>query len=100
MRMRCQRRKHDLPNGSSPFLEPALPHRRSVFLAAIAALFFASMGCAVAESPDSPRADNHTYAQNFRHMVLATCIANAYTGDKQAAIDAGSSVSALRDWAY
>jgi hypothetical protein len=31
-------------------------------------------------------------------MVLATCIANAYRHDKDAAIDAGSSVSALRDW--
>lgn len=33
-------------------------------------------------------------------MVLATCIANAYRTDKDAAIDAGSSVSALRDWTY
>ncbi|AEG71923.1 type VI secretion system amidase immunity protein Tai4 [Ralstonia solanacearum] len=31
-------------------------------------------------------------------MVLATCIANAYRSDKDAAEDAGSSVSALRDW--
>jgi hypothetical protein len=33
-------------------------------------------------------------------MVLATCIANAYKNDRDAAVDAGSSVSALRDWAY
>lgn len=31
-------------------------------------------------------------------MVLATCIANAYKNDKDAAVDVGSSVSALRDW--
>lgn len=31
-------------------------------------------------------------------MVLATCIANAYQKDRNAAVDAGSSVSALRDW--
>lgn len=33
-------------------------------------------------------------------MVLATCIATAYKNDQDVAIDAGSSVSALRDWAY
>lgn len=31
-------------------------------------------------------------------MVLATCIATAYRSDKGVAVDAGSSVSALRDW--
>lgn len=31
-------------------------------------------------------------------MVLATCIANAYHSDAHAFADAGSSVSALRDW--
>jgi hypothetical protein len=33
-------------------------------------------------------------------MVLATCIANAYKQDSNASVDAGSSVSALRDWTY
>lgn len=33
-------------------------------------------------------------------MVLATCIAQAYQIDSGAATDAGSSVSALRDWTY
>jgi hypothetical protein len=33
-------------------------------------------------------------------MVLATCIANAYKDDEDAAKDSGSSVSALRDWTY
>jgi Type VI secretion system (T6SS), amidase immunity protein len=48
----------------------------------------------------SPQAGARTYAQNYKDMVLATCIANAYKNDKGAAIDAGSSVSALRDWTY
>lgn len=45
-----------------------------------------------------PQAGARTYAQNYKDMVLATCIANAYKNDKDAPIDAGSSVSALRDW--
>jgi len=45
-----------------------------------------------------PEAGGRTYAQNYKDMVLATCIANAYEGDKNAAIDSGSSVSALREW--
>ncbi len=47
-----------------------------------------------------PHAMARTYAQNYKDMVLATCIANAYKNDRDAAVDAGSSVSALRDWAY
>ncbi|PCE33200.1 type VI secretion system amidase immunity protein Tai4 [Burkholderia ubonensis] len=46
----------------------------------------------------SPQAGARTYAQNYRDMILATCIANAYKNDKDAPVDAGSSVSALRDW--
>src|SRR5690606_15887516 len=38
--------------------------------------------------------------QNYKDMVLATCIANAYKTEEKAAVDAGSSVSALRDWTY
>jgi len=47
-----------------------------------------------------PDAGGRTYAQNYKDMVLATCIANAYKGDKNAAIDSGSSVAALREWTY
>ncbi|KIH81924.1 hypothetical protein UCMB321_4229 [Pseudomonas batumici] len=46
----------------------------------------------------SPEAGARTYGQNYKDMVLATCIANAYKDDKSATIDAGSSVSTLRDW--
>ena len=48
----------------------------------------------------SPQAGERTYAQNYKDMVLATCIADAYHNDPGAAVDAGSSVSALRDWTY
>ncbi|WP_338849271.1 type VI secretion system amidase immunity protein Tai4 [Massilia sp. W12] len=48
----------------------------------------------------SPQAGMRTYAQNYKDMVLASCIASAYANEKKAAIDAGSSVSALRDWTY
>lgn len=47
-----------------------------------------------------PPRNERTYAQNYRDMVLATCIANAYNGEKNTAMDAGSSVTALREWAY
>ncbi len=48
----------------------------------------------------APEAGGRNYSQNFKDMVLAICVANAYKSDKNAAIDAGSSASALRDWAY
>lgn len=48
----------------------------------------------------SPQAATRTYASNYKDMVLAACVARAYRHDVGAAIDAGSSVSALRDWTY
>lgn len=47
-----------------------------------------------------PQAAGRTYLQNYKDMVLATCISDAYKDDKTAPADAGSSVSALRDWTY
>lgn len=49
---------------------------------------------------NSPEADGRTYAQNFKDMVLADCLASAYRNEPGAATDAGSSVGALRDWTY
>ena len=46
--------------------------------------------------PKGPQAGARSNAQNFRDMVLATCIAQAYKDQPSAAADAGSSVSALR----
>ena len=48
----------------------------------------------------SPQAGGRTYAQNYKDMVLADCIATAYKDEPQAAKDAGSSASALMDWTY
>ncbi|AHG38865.1 hypothetical protein N018_00830 [Pseudomonas syringae CC1557] len=62
-------------------------------------LFLAPMSFA-SSSTSSPKGMKRTYEQNYRDMVLATCIANAYKGEKNTAMDAGSSVSALRDWAF
>ncbi len=47
---------------------------------------------------NSPQAGIRTYAQNYKDMVLAECIATAYRQDPSVARGAGSSASALRDW--
>lgn len=52
------------------------------------------------ETITSPQASARTYAQNFKDMVLAECVAEAYRREPMATRDAGSSVSALRDWTY
>jgi hypothetical protein len=67
-------------------------------LAAFALALWPPVGSAASDGRTSPQAGARTYAQNYKDMVLATCIANAYTNDRNAAVDAGSSVSALRDW--
>nr|CBJ53895.1 protein of unknown function [Ralstonia solanacearum CFBP2957] len=46
----------------------------------------------------SPQAAVRTCAQNDQDMALTTCIADANRSDKDAAADAGGSVSPLRDW--
>lgn len=68
---------------------------------AVGLLFSCFAPTSVASSPESsPQGMERTYEQNYKDMVLATCIANAYKGDKSTAMDAGSSVTALREWAY
>lgn len=52
------------------------------------------------QSINSPQAAGRTYAQNYKDMVLASCIATAYKLEPDAAQDAGSSASALIDWTY
>ncbi|MDU8604976.1 MULTISPECIES: type VI secretion system amidase immunity protein Tai4 [Pseudomonas syringae group] len=47
----------------------------------------------------SPEGMHRSYEQNFKDLVLATCIANAYASDVKVGIDAGSSVTAIEDWA-
>ncbi|UTV55700.1 type VI secretion system amidase immunity protein Tai4 [Burkholderia arboris] len=52
-----------------------------------------------AASPTStPQAGARTYAQNYKDMVFAECVATAYRNEPSAAMDAGSSASALMDW--
>lgn len=63
-------------------------------LAAFTLIFWSSASYA----HKGPEAGSRSYAQNYKDMVLTTCIAQAYAGDKNAAMDAGSSVSALIDW--
>ncbi len=46
----------------------------------------------------SPQAPARTNAQNYKDMVLASCMAQAYQRDPDAAADAGSSIAALREW--
>ncbi|MGE8481022.1 MAG: type VI secretion system amidase immunity protein Tai4 [Pseudomonas sp.] len=48
----------------------------------------------------SSQAGSRTYAQNYKDMVLADCIATAYKSEPEAAQDAGSSASALMVWTY
>jgi hypothetical protein len=50
------------------------------------------------QNRNSPQAGARTYAQNYKDTALATCITTAYKDDVDVAKDAGSSVSALRDW--
>lgn len=50
------------------------------------------------QNRNSPQAGTRTYAQNYKDTALATCITTAYKYEADVAKDAGSSVSALRDW--
>lgn len=67
--------------------------------AALLACAMLSAAAGAADRPvDGPQAGARTYAQNFKDMVLASCLARAYENDPGASTDAGSSVGALRDW--
>lgn len=52
------------------------------------------------EAEKGPQAGGRTYAQNYKDMVLARCLTEAYAGSADVAKDVGSAVSALRDWTY
>nr|WP_313625555.1 type VI secretion system amidase immunity protein Tai4 [Achromobacter sp.] len=58
------------------------------------------LGTAHAEDTNSPQAYKRSYAQNYKDLVLATCLTTAYKGSDEVAKDVGSSISALRDWSY
>ncbi|KGF66563.1 type VI secretion system amidase immunity protein Tai4 [Pseudomonas lutea] len=67
------------------------------FLRLLAIMLTASAAFAT-DRPSSPQSLGQSYEQNYKDMVLATCVASACQDDKNVASDAGSSVSALRDW--
>ncbi|WP_181134005.1 type VI secretion system amidase immunity protein Tai4 [Pseudomonas syringae] len=62
-------------------------------------LVFATTHCFADTLPSSPEGMHRSYAQNYKELVLASCIANAYAYDVKVGIDAGSSVTAMEDWA-
>lgn len=47
-----------------------------------------------------PEAASRTYAQNYKDMVLATCLTTAYRQNSEISKDVGSSISALVEWTY
>ncbi|WP_313625886.1 type VI secretion system amidase immunity protein Tai4 [Achromobacter sp.] len=66
----------------------------------ISLAFVAPGSLAQSEETNSPQAYRRTYAQNYKDMVLATCLTTAYKASDEVGKDIGSSVSALRDWTY
>nr|WP_232515106.1 type VI secretion system amidase immunity protein Tai4 [Burkholderia ambifaria] len=70
--------------------------RRVIF----SALTLAAQSGHATDTKLSPQSGARTYAQNYKDMVLAECVATAYRDQPSAAMDAGSSASALMDWTY
>lgn len=66
----------------------------------IAAILALCLGTAHADDTNSPQAYKRTYAQNYKDLVLATCLTTAYPSSTEVGKDIGSSISALRDWSY
>lgn len=69
---------------------------RTIAMAAMVPLVAAALPAQAA----GPQAAARSSLSNFKDMVLASCIAQAYGKEGGVAADAGSSVSALRDWTY
>lgn len=47
---------------------------------------------------DSPQANLRTYAQNYKDMLLAYCLARAYKAEPKASDDASATSSVLLEW--
>ena len=70
-------------------------------LAALAlSLVLTTSNCFAYPPTSSPEGMYRTFEKNYKDMALATCITTAYKYDVNVGIDAGSSVSAMRDWTY
>lgn len=72
---------------------------KSFFTSALTCFVLAASTVSASTRPSSPEGMHRTHAQNYKDMVLATCIASAYKYSPTVGTDAGSSVTALREWA-
>lgn len=67
----------------------------------IVALSVAAITSAPALSAtSSPEGMYRTFETNYKDMTLATCIDTAYANNADVSKDAGSSVTAMREWTY
>ncbi len=72
----------------------------SVVRAAAAVLLCVGLSQPALAERTSPEAPNRTNAQNYKDLVLASCLSQAFKSSPDAAGDTGSSASALVEWAY
>ncbi|KWS36449.1 type VI secretion system amidase immunity protein Tai4 [Pseudomonas syringae] len=72
---------------------------KSLFTTVLACCSLTALTIHASAQPSSPEGMYRTHAQNYKDMVLATCIASAYKFSANVGTDAGSSVTALREWA-
>lgn len=69
-------------------------------MVAAASILLSTAVNATSRDITSPQAVGRTHAQNYKDMVLAHCLTQAYRHDAGVSADVGSSLSALRDWTY
>ncbi|WP_159627512.1 type VI secretion system amidase immunity protein Tai4 [Massilia puerhi] len=74
--------------------------RPTYYLVMIAFMLLSPWAHATQRAITSPQAVTRTHTQNYKDMVLASCLTQAYRNDASVSTDAGSSISALRDWTY
>lgn len=73
--------------------------RRSLLASVFSGLAILSVSaCAGGDVGPSPEAPQRTYGQNYKDMLLASCIARAYKGDSQAGKDASASAGVYIEW--
>lgn len=70
----------------------------------ITTLGFLITAVCILQAPTSnaagPEAARRTYAENYKDMVMATCLTTAYRQNREISKDVGSSISALIEWTY
>lgn len=70
------------------------------YMAMMGSMFLSPIAYSTDRGITSPEAVTRNHAQNYKDMVLASCLTQAYRNDAGVSTDAGSSISALRDWTY